>query len=232
MNTIELGVKVRKVEGSRAANRLRREGNIPAILYGHGMTPLALEINYRSFSQVLHTKAGTNVVIQLKAEGVQLKESTCLIKDIQHNPVTDQIQHVDLSLISLTETIEVEVPVVVKNGEDCAGVKAGGILDVIHHEIEVTCLPTQIPEGIVVDVKAMQIGDAVHVRELAVPEGVKVNLDADEVVVAVHAPRAEETAPAEGAEAAAPEVIEKGKKPEEGAEAAAPAAPAAEKKAK
>ena len=230
MNTIELEAKVRKADGSRTARRLRRSGMLPAVLYGHGMAPLALEVNYRAFAQILSTKAGENAVIQLKAEGAKLKESTCLIKDLQHDPVTDQIQHVDFTVVSLTEKIEVDVPVVVKNAEDCAGVKAGGVLDMIYHEIEVTCLPTQIPENITVDVKTMQIGDNVHARELKVPEGVKINLDPEEVVIAVHAPRMEEAPGAEAAEGAAqPEVIEKGKKPEEG-EGAAAAAPAAEKK--
>ncbi|HTL48177.1 MAG TPA: 50S ribosomal protein L25/general stress protein Ctc [Verrucomicrobiae bacterium] len=241
MNTIELEAKVRKADGSRNARRLRRSGQLPAVLYGHGMTPLALEINYRAFAQILSTKAGGNAVIQLKAEGAKLKESTCLIKDLQHDPVTDLIQHVDFTVISLTEKIEVEVPIIVKNAEDCAGVKAGGILDMIYHEIEVTCLPTQIPESITVDVKVMQVGDSIHARDLKVPEGVSINLEPDEVVIAVHAPRKEEVPGAEGAEAATqPEVIEKGKKPEEGeaapAAAAKPAAaaakPAAEKKAK
>lgn len=222
MQTVDLGIKVRTKLGGRHPKRLRRAGSVPAVVYGHGMTPLAVEVDARSLQQALNTKAGENVIVRLNAEGVTLKESTCLIKQIQHDPITEIIQHVDFTVVSLTEKIEADVPVVVKNADEAAGVKAGGVLDIVHHEIRVSCLPTQIPESISIDVKSLQISEAVHVRELAVPEGVEVLLDAEEVVVALHPPREEEKAAGEEA-AAQPEVIEKGKKPEEGEAAQAPA---------
>ncbi|HQB11455.1 MAG TPA: 50S ribosomal protein L25/general stress protein Ctc [Candidatus Omnitrophota bacterium] len=216
METFELQVKPRTVEGSRKARNVRRQELIPAIVYGHGMKPLALEIPEREFLKAIQTKAGENVMISLKVEGVTLQESTCLIKAMQHDPVTDQISHVDLMMISMTEKITVKVPVVVVHGDEAPGVKEGGALDVVHYEIEVECLPTQIPEKIEIDVKDMKINDVVHVSQLVIAEGVQCLLDPEDVVVAIRPPREEEVAaPAEDGPAQ-PEVIEKGKKDKEG----------------
>lgn len=234
MQKINLAAKPRTESGKQASKRDRRAGLVPATIYGHGMQPLSLAVGNRELNQALHTKAGENVLIELKVEGVKLKETTCLIKDIQHNPVTDEIAHVDFTVISLTEKIDVKVHLTVLHTEEAAGIKEGGVLDVIHHEIEVECLPTDIPEKIEVDVKDMKIGDSVSAAELKLPKGVVCKLPAEEIIVALHPPAKEEEPAAEGA-ATEPEVIEKGKKveAEEGEAAPAPkaaAAPKAEKK--
>lgn len=229
MATVNLSVAPRTEIGKQAAKKVRRAGFVPANLYGHGMKPMTLQVEIKALQAALHTKAGENVVLNLKVEGVALKESTCLIKEIQTNPVSDNIDHVDFTVISLTEKIDVKVPVVAVNSAEAPGVKEGGIIDLVHHEIEVECLPTDIPEKITVDVKAMKIGDAIHVKDLAMPKGVSCKLDADDVIVALHPPMKEEVAGEEAAPGE-PEVIEKGKKPAEG-EAAAPAAAPAAKKA-
>lgn len=223
MDTVSLAVKTREPDGTRVARAVRRAGKIPAILYGHGMQPLALEVDRKALIQSLNTKAGENVVLDLKVEGANLKEKTCLIKAIQHNPVTDEIQHVDFAIISLTEKIVVNVPLIALNTGEALGVKEGGILDVVHHELPIECLPTQIPEKFEVNVKDMKIGDAFHVKDIAYPEGVACKLDPEEVIVALHAPKKVEEATAAEGEAAQPEVIEKGKK-DEAKEGAAPAA--------
>ena len=219
MKAIDLGVKVREKSGKRYARNLRRGGIVPAVLYGHGMEALSLEVNARELSQVLHSKAGENVVVNLKAEGVDLKESTCLIKAIQHDPVTEAIQHVDFTVVSLTEEITAKIPVVVKHADDAVGIKAGGVLDIVHHEVEVICLPTNLPDAIEVDIKGLNIGDVLHLKDVVLPEGVRLEsqLDAEETLIAIHPPRIEEevSAAEQGAEEAQPEVIEKGKKPED-----------------
>ena len=228
METVELLVKAREAKGKSAAKTIRRRGSVPGIVYGHGMKPVSLEVEARRLYQALHTKAGENALITLKVDGAKLKESTCLIKEIQHNPITDEIAHVDFTVISLTEKIEVKVPLVLKNSADALGVKEGGVLDQVHHEIEVECLPTQIPEKFELDVKGMNIGDAFHIKDLAIPKDVTCKLGPEEVIAALHPPAKEEAAPTEEA-ATQPEVIEKGKKEEvvEGEGAAAPAAGAA-----
>jgi large subunit ribosomal protein L25 len=209
MARVELAVKVREKTGTQATKKVRNLGFVPANLYGHGMKPLSLQVDEKALYASLHTKAGENVVLNLKVEGVQLKESTCLIKEIQHNPVTDRIAHVDFTVISLTEKIDVKVPLVILNQADAPGIKEGGILDVVHIEI---------------DVKAMKIGDAVHASDLKMPKGVACKFDAEEVVVALHPPAKEPVAGEEAAGATEPEVIEKGKKLEAADGAEAPAA--------
>jgi len=228
MQTFELQAKARTSGGTSKAREVRRNEMFPAIVYGHGMKPLAIEVPDRAFLKAIHTKAGANVLITLKVEGVDLKESTCRIKAIQNNPVTDKIDHIDFMVISMTEKITVKVPVILLHVEDAPGVKEGGSLDLVHREIEVECLPTQIPEKIEIETKAMKINDAVHIKDLTLPHGIKCLLALDEVVLAIHPPREEEVKPAEEG-AAEPEVMEKGKKEKEGEEGAAPAkgAPAA-----
>lgn len=229
MATMKLAAKVREKVGSQASKALRREGFIPVTVYGHGMKPLSLQVGQKDLATALHTKAGENVVLSLEVEGVKLKESTCLIKDIQHNPVNERIDHLDLAVISLTEKIDVKVPLVVLHGDDAPGVKEGGVLDIVHHEIEIECLPTAIPEKIEISVKNMKISEAIHASDLKLPQGVKCKFEAEEAIVILHPPMKEE-APAEEGAATEPEVIEKGKKVAEGEEAAAAApAPAAKK---
>ncbi len=230
MQIINLTVAQRKVRGSKRARALRRAGKIPAVLYGHGMEPVSLEVPRGTLLSTLHTKSGTNVIVKLQLEGVKLKESTCLIKDLQHNPVTDQIDHVDFTVISMTEKIQVNIPVEIIHGDEAPGIKEGGVLDVVHHEIKVECLPTQIPEAVVVDIKALKINTSIHVSELNLPEGVACLLDAAEVVVAIHAVKEEIVEEVVEAGATEPEVMEKGKKPAEGEAAAAEGAKKAEVK--
>ena len=223
MKTIELKVESREAVGKKAAKGVRRGGKIPAILYGEGVKPTPLAVNEKEFHQVTHTKAGSNVLISLKIEGAKAKKDpTCLIKEVQRNPVTDAVFHVDFAAISLTEKIRIKVPLILKDAGEAIGVKEGGVLDVVHHEIEVECLPTEIPERFEVAVKHLKIGDAIHLKELEIPPGVTPLLSGEEVVITLHPPeKAEEAAaPAEGV--TEPEVIEKGKKekPEEGAETA------------
>ena len=235
MKTFELQAKSRTPNGTSKARAVRRNEMFPAVVYGHGMKPLAIEVPGKDFLKAIHTKAGANVLITLQVEGVKLAESTCRIKDIQMNPVSDKIDHIDFMVISLTEKIIVKVPVVLLHIEEAPGIKEGGSLDLVHREIEVECLPTQIPEKIEVETKEMKINDAVHVSELHLPSGVRCLIASEEVVIAIHPPREEEVKPAEEGAAAEPEVIEKGKKDKEGEEGApakaAPAAPAAAKPA-
>jgi len=231
MQTFELQAKARTADGTSKARAVRRNEMFPAVVYGHGMKPLSIEVPDKAFLKAIHTKAGANVLITLQVEGVKLKESTCRIKAIQNNPVTDKIDHIDFMVISLTEKITVKVPVALLHIEEAPGIKEGGSLDLVHREVEVECLPTQIPEKIEIETKAMKINDAVHAKDLILPQGIKCMLPPDEVVLAIHPPREEEVKPAEEG-AAEPEVMEKGKKDKEGEEGApAKAAPAGAKPA-
>ena len=228
MQTIELAVKPRTKLGTKGAEDTRRAEAIPAIVYGHGMKPLTIAVPDKIFNKSIRTEHGFNVLFQLHVEGVSLKENTCRVKDYQVNPVTDKINHIDFMVISLTEKIEVSVRFKMKGADFAPGVKAGGSLDLVHHEIEVECLPTQVPDFIEIDVKGLNIGDAIHLRDIKLPEGLTTDFPADEVIVALHAPKAEEEPKPEGEEGAKePEVITA--KVKEGDAAAAPAAAAAPK---
>jgi large subunit ribosomal protein L25 len=223
MKTIDLKAELREALGKKAAKAIRREAKIPVILYGRNTQPTPLAVSRKEFHRVTHTKAGGNVLVTLKMEGAKAKkDTTCLIKEVQRDPVTDEIFHVDFAAISLTEKIRVKVPLSIKDLEQAVGIKEGGVLDLVHHEIEVECLPTEIPERLEASVKHLKIGEAIHLKELEFPPNVNPLLEADEVVIALHPPlkEAEVAPPAEAA--SEPEVIEKGKKekPEEGAEAA------------
>lgn len=222
MKTIELKAELRDTVGKKATKGVRRAGKIPAVLYGRALQATPLAVSQKEFYRVTHTKAGGNVLIGLKIEDAKSKKETiCLVKEVQRNPVTDEVYHVDFAAISLTEKIRIKVPLVIKDAQEAIGVKEGGVLDLVYHEIEVECLPTEIPERIETSVKHLKIGDAIHLKELDIPQGITPLLEAEEVVISLHPPQKEKEVAATAEAAAEPEVIEKGKKekPEEAAAA-------------
>ncbi|OGF18179.1 MAG: hypothetical protein A2W00_09870 [Candidatus Eisenbacteria bacterium RBG_16_71_46] len=213
----------REVLGKGGARKARAAGQIPGVLYGHGETPVPVAIGARDFEMALRHHRGGNAIVGLALAG---SEFTALIRDVQYDPVSQSIIHVDFQHISLTETIEVEVAVHLVGTP--VGVKdRGGILEHIVREVEVRCLPTAIPPSLDVDVSALDIGDSVHVRDLQA-SNVTVLSDPDETIATVVPPTVMEEKPAEeavaeaaaaaaaaGPAAAEPEVIAKGKKEEE-----------------
>lgn len=212
MKTVELKVSRREELGKGPAKRLRKQDRIPAILYGSKLEPVPLAIDASEFGKVLKTGGGGNVLITLKIPGAEKDaDQTVIIKEIQLDPVTDRLCHVDLNAISLTEKIRVKVPLHAKG--EVPGVKEGGVLEHVHREVEVECLPTEIPEKIDVAVDHMNIGDAIHIKELTFPPGVICTLNPEEVVFTVLAPMKEEVAVPTEEVPTEPEVI--GKKKEE-----------------
>jgi len=217
MAVISLSGARRVSLGKGGARKARAAGQIPGVLYGHGETPIPLALSARDFQVALHHHKGGNAIVSLNVDG---GEHTALMRDVQYHPISHAIIHVDFQHISLTEMVEVRVqthltglPVGVKDG--------GGILEHIMREVEVRCLPTSIPAAIDIDVSHLNIGDSVHVRDLAVPD-VTILSDPDATLATVVPPTVvEEAAPAAEVVPAAegePEVIAKGKKDEEGAE--------------
>ena len=184
--------------GKGAARKARAAGRIPGVLYGHGQEPVALSVSAREFELAVR-KQGGNPIIGLDLEG---GEHTALIRGVQYDPLTHDIIHLDFLRISLTEAIEIEVPIKLVGLP--VGVKdGGGILEPIVRELKVRCLPTAIPQSIEVDVTALNIGDSVHVRDIVVPEAT-VLTDADVTLATVVPPTVQaEEKPAEEAAAAA-----------------------------
>jgi large subunit ribosomal protein L25 len=219
MAVISLSGKRREILGKGGARKARKDGHIPGVLYGHGEKPVPVSVGAREFQVALHLHKGGNPIVNLAVGGT---EFTALIRDAQYDPVSHEILHLDFQHISLTETIEVSVPVQL-NGLPIGVKDGGGILETILRDLEVRCLPTAIPPAIEMDVSALNIGDSIHVRDLSIPDVTILN-DPDATVVTVVPPTVMEEKPAEvveGAEPGAgePEVITKGKKDEEGAEA-------------
>ena len=230
MEIRELTVERRDGRGKGAAKRLRREGRVPAILYGAVSEPLPLSVAPKDIQRVLHAHAGGGVLVNLRLPG-ETEARTAVVRDLQFDPVRDTLVHVDLQAVRMDEEITVEVPIHVAG--EAAGVKEqGGILAVLLRTVEVACLPSLIPERVDVDVSALRIHDIATVADLKLPEGVRVTTPASQAVVTVSAPTAEEVAAPAAAPAAEPEVVT-ARKPEEGAEEAAkPEAKAKEEKEK
>jgi len=213
MASAQLSAKARDNGGKGVARKLRSEGRIPAVVYGHGRDPQALSIPTRELERLLDHISAESTVIDLDIDG---KGSRTLIREIQRHPFKRQILHVDFQELVAGEKITVNIPVILVGVPD--GVRMdGGVLDQVMRELEVEVDPSNIPNHIDVDVTKLTIGTSVHVRDITLPEGVESMDDGDATICVVSAPRAavEETAAAaEGEATAEPEVI-RAKKPEE-----------------
>ncbi|OGX11650.1 MAG: hypothetical protein A2Y42_03075 [Omnitrophica WOR_2 bacterium GWB2_45_9] len=235
MEEIILEAQIRKDSGTGRVNRLRKQAIIPAVVYGEGRKTLTIQVRSKDFVNLMSAHHGESFVLNLRIkEDLKNEDKAVLIKQVQHNPVTDDIVHIDFNEISLTKKIRVKVPVAAK-GESVGVRQDGGVLDHVLWEIEVECLPTQIPKSVEVDVTALKVGDSIHVRNLVIPQGLKVFNDPEATVLAVVAPIKEEAAPtveealAAGAKAE-PEVIKEKKEKAEGAEGASAKTAPGEKK--
>ena len=235
MEELKLNVQVREEAGTRKARAVRRNNFIPAVVYGDKEKTTAIKVDKKEYEHIERLHRGENIIFHLNImQGEKkLKDYSAIIKDVQHNPVTDATLHIDFNRISLTKEIEVKVPIVAKG--ESAGVKQeGGSLDHLLWELEVICLPTKIPHHIEYDISNLKLNDSVHVKDLKLPEGVKTEHDPNAIVFTISPPMKEvsaEEAAAEGAPTE-PEVM-KEKKVEAGAEAAEkPKAEAKEKEAK
>ncbi len=209
MEEIVLQAKPRTVIGKQV-KALRRQGWLPAVLYGRNFEPKAISLNFREASRVLpHITSSQLVIVDLDGE-----RHHALVRERQRHPVKGSLLHVDFNVVSMTEKLRAYVTVHLV-GEAPAVKEFNGILVGALEELEVECLPADLPDHINVDVSGLkEIGDAIHVRDLDLGDKIEVLTDADEIVAVVTAPEAEEVevVAEEGAE---PEVIERGKKEEE-----------------
>ena len=196
METLEIRVDARDKKRKRDAKRLLRSGKIPAILYGPKTEAVALALDKREFSSRVADLEGSHLV-RLKSESATLADKVALVKDMQFHPIHGDVIHADLYEVDLTAKITVHVPLHFVGKAE--GVVRGGILQPIVREIEVECLPLDIPAFFDVDVSRLDIGDSVHLEELAMPEGVTAVYESNFALVAVVPPTVEE-APAAAAE--------------------------------
>ena len=220
MEQINLDVQLRKTAGSSQVRRVRRENNIPAIVYGGGSKPTMIKADRKTYDRIHRQHLGESLIYHLNVldEGKKVADFPAIIKDIQFHPVSDQVIHLDFSRISLDKEIEIKVKVITK-GEAIGVKRDGGTLDHLLWELDIVCLPTNIPHHIETDISNLGIHDSIHVKDLVLPSGVRTKHDPDSVVVTVAGSMREETAVSAEGEAAAgsePEVL-KEKKKEEGA---------------
>lgn len=215
---LKVTAELRNERGKNAARRLRYAGHVPAVVYGGEEGSIAVAVNPRELAPILHTEAGHTSVLTMEIPGRDAVR--VMLKDWQREPVRGGVLHVDFVRVTKDTRVKVRVPV--HAAGDPKGVKLqGGIFEFVLREVEVECLPDDIPENITVDVSELMLGQNIRVSHLPLAANVKVLSDPNRVVAHVVALKAEEEpAAAEGAEAATaePEVIRKGKAEEEGAE--------------
>ncbi|HEY5233381.1 MAG TPA: 50S ribosomal protein L25 [Verrucomicrobiae bacterium] len=210
--------KVQRAE----VTKLRRAGLVPATIYGRLAKPQNLEVNSKEFADLLHQSASENLLVDLSVENDARSKRLALVQEIQHHPLDGKVLHVDFHEVAEDEKVAVQVPV--ETTGEAAGVKVGGgVLEHVLFKLKVRCLPKNLPDQIVIDVTALEIGKAVHLGDIKPPEGVEILGDKHITVVAVAAPRAEEEVAATVAAPAAGDVEMTKEKKEEGAEGAAPA---------
>jgi large subunit ribosomal protein L25 len=189
LETLEVHVDAREIGSKRQARRLRREGKIPGILYGPKTQPVPLELNKKEFSSRVAGLEGSHLV-RLQSESTVLANRVALVKEMQFHPITGEVVHTDLYEVDLNARIQVRVPLHFVG--KAVGVVRGGILQPIAREIEVECLPLDIPEFFNVEVGELDIGDSIHIGDLPMPEDVRVVDESNFPLVAVVPPTVEE----------------------------------------
>ena len=219
-----LEATARETFGKNEARRTRREGRVPAVLYGgDGKEATPIAVPPKALLKILHSESGQNTLISLKLAGAS--DTRVLVKDFQIDPVTHEVLHADFYRIAMDRVLQVTIPVTV-HGEPKGVKQQGGILEFIRREIVIECLPADIPEHVDVDVSELMLHQGIRVRDVATNPKWKPVTEGEAMLVHVIMPKAEEVAaPADAAAAATatpaePEVIKKGKK-EEGEEATA-----------
>ena len=215
--------KPREDRGKNAARRLRQSGEVPAVLYGGKDQPIALAVNTKQLSALLRSETGQNTVLQIRLPG---GDHSAMVKDWQVDPVKGNLLHVDLVRVAMDVRVRVSIPV--HTFGEAQGVKLqGGIFEMVTRDVEIECLPTEIPTEFKVDITDFMIGRQLRAGDLVMdPAKMKLVTDPQRIIAHVVALRVEEekapeVAAAEAAAPAEPEVIKKGKKEEEGEEGAA-----------
>ena len=212
VETFKIEASVREDQGKGASRRLRREGNIPAIVYGGNKEPQSITINHNELLKHLDHEAFFSHILELTVGG---ETDEVVLRDLHRHPYkTTVVLHADFQRITRGQKMRMHVPLHFDNREESKGAKAGGVISVIHNEIEIECLPRQLPEYLTVDLSDLDVNESIHLSQISLPEGISIpalSLDEehDVAVVAIHPPKvdrsAEEEAGEEGGEEASGE---------------------------
>jgi large subunit ribosomal protein L25 len=195
LEQIDLKAQVRKKTGKGPARTLRREGRMPAVLYGQKTESIMLSIDIRDFEKVVKKANVGSLLLNLQIQNGKTSTRPAMIKELQTNPVTGAFLHVDFYEIDMQRKINVSVPVVARGKS--VGVENGGLLQIVRRELELFCLPTAIPKAIEVDITDLDIGDSIHLQEITLPAEVELSEETDFTVITVLAPKMEEEVVAE-----------------------------------
>ncbi len=185
---LTLSAEQREKAGKGASRALRREGRVPAVIYGNKEDPALLHVEERELNKLLGTGHFMNSLIMVEIDG---KAVRTLPKDVAFHPVTDRPLHVDFLRLSKDATVDVSVPVIFVNEEASPGLKRGGVLNVVRHELELVCDASRIPDEIEIDVTGLDVGDSIHISSVKLPEGSESAItDRDYTIATVVAPSA------------------------------------------
>lgn len=200
-DVLTLAAEARDRAGKGASRAVRREGRVPAVIYGNKEAAVPIHVEEKLLTKMLHTGHFMNSVVEITVDG---KTHRTLPRDVQFHPVTDRPIHVDFLRVSADSLITVNVPVRFENEAASPGLKRGGVLNIVRHEIEMKCPANAIPDDIVVDVTGFEVGDSIHISSVKLPTGVKPVIDRDFTIATIAAPsglksqEAAEEAAAEG----------------------------------
>lgn len=209
----QLAAQARATAGKGAARAIRRTGNIPAVIYGDNKEPVLITLTEKDVVKALQSKGFLTQLCDLDVDG---QKHLVLPRDVQLNPVSDRPEHADFLRVSDKTIISVSVPIRVANEKASPGIVKGGVLNLVHHQLDVFCKATDIPEEFVADLTGLEIGSSIHIEDLKLPKGVEPALDMTATVITLVAPtamKADDTAtdaaaapaaPAAGTKAAAP----------------------------
>ena len=200
---LTLAAEARERAGKGASRELRRQGRVPAVVYGGKEPPLGIHVEEKELSRLLGTGHFSNSLVMVDVGGQQLRT---LPKDVHFHPVTDRPLHVDFLRLARDAKVEVAVPVVFVNEEDSPGLKRGGVLNVVRHELDLVCDADRIPDDITIDVAGLDVGDSIHINQIALPEGaVSAITERDFTIATIVAPSALKAVEGDTQTQAAPE---------------------------
>ena len=197
MSGICLDVTVRENTGTGAARAARRSGEVPAVIYGGELGPVAIALRQNEVLKALNSGQFLANMIEISHKG---EKQTVITKDVQFHPLTDLPVHVDLYRVDENTVIDVEVNVTFTGDDVAPGIKRGGILNVVRHAVEVSCPAGKIPDTIIVDISDMEIGDSKHISEVTLPDGVKPAIERDFTIATIVSSRASKQADSDGDE--------------------------------
>lgn len=181
--TLTVEVSARECTGTGAARRLRSTGSVPAVIYGHGSAGTSITVGQEALIEILHHTG----LIELRSESDDPRSA--ILKDIQRNPITGHVLHLDFLEVKADEIVQATVPI--ESVGEPAGARHGGLLEQVVHELDIECVPADLPESIEVDVSGLDLDDTIHVSDLVMPEGVKSTADPELTVFQVRLPKEE-----------------------------------------